>query len=66
MLPGNHYSCGVCDRDYSIAVSPLCPTPGAENKAVKDAHLAAIKAVEEAKNKPRQKLQQRLNGMGIA
>jgi hypothetical protein len=51
-LSGNHYSCRVRHRDYDIGISPACPTPGAENRAVKAAYYAAaIKAAEEAKAK---------------
>jgi hypothetical protein len=48
-LSGNHYSCRVRHRDYTMDISPSCPTPGAENRAVKAAYAAAIKAAEEAR-----------------
>jgi hypothetical protein len=51
-LSGNHYSCRVRHRDYSVGISPSCPAPGAENKAVKAAHEASmLMAAEEAKAK---------------
>ena len=54
-LSGNHYSCRVRHRDYKVGISPSCPTPGAENKAVRHMHEASIKAAaEEAKAKAEQ------------
>jgi hypothetical protein len=48
MMSGNHYSCRVRHRDYAFGISPTCPTPGAENQAVRAANYAAKEAAEEA------------------